>query len=89
MTDDNLICSHSLLNYIFKDSNLKIKSLSKDKFYKFTNTLLDCLPVFYENSINKINNSSDSAQTGIHQQAICCICDDNKSDVMLECCVKI
>lgn len=53
--------------------------ISIEEFYNFANSLMDCLPIFYEQSI--LRNKSSKME----ENEICCICDENKSDVMLEC----
>lgn len=57
--------------------------ITPNDFYNFYNVILECIPIFYEKSLstivtNKANNEDD----------LCCICDDKKSDIMLECCVR-
>ena len=41
---------------------------------------MDCLPIFYEQAITENITREDE---------LCCICDENKSDIMLECYVTI
>jgi hypothetical protein len=65
------------------------KFLTKNEFYKFYNTILDCLPVFYENSLQKIKDSTEAHSNSAREDELCCICEDKKSDVMLECCVRL
>lgn len=60
--------------------------VSYSEFYNFYNTLLECMPIFYENSITRL--STEKTDSGSEEENICCICDDKKSDVMLECCVS-
>jgi hypothetical protein len=50
---------------------------------------LDCLPVFYENSLHKIKDKTETRKKSTKEEELCCICEDKKSDVMLECCVRL
>lgn len=54
-------------------------------FYKFYNKLMQCLPIFYEHSILKRSKSKPKLEC---EDDLCCICEDKKSDIMLECYVN-
>jgi hypothetical protein len=62
--------------------------ISYSEFYSFYNTLLECIPIFYEDSITRLSLEKNSTPLN-EEENICCICDYKKSDVMLECCVSI
>jgi hypothetical protein len=52
-------------------------------FYDFYNTILECTPVFLDQTLTYNKESKDSVE-----DELCCICEDAKPDVMLECCVN-
>jgi hypothetical protein len=54
--------------------------ISPQEFYEFHNVVFECLPVFYQKSFVKSTTNKE--------EELCCICDDKKSDIMLECCVS-
>jgi hypothetical protein len=61
--------------------------ITSAEFFNFYNTLLECIPIFYEDSIIRLKCEKVTPQEKEKEEELCCICDDRKSDVMLECCV--
>ena len=86
--DNNNIFNQKIINVKIENEENKPKSAFKinpTEFYNFYNTLLECSPIFYENSILKTNPNKENKE---EEDDLCCICEDRKSDVMLKCCVS-
>jgi len=86
--NETSVLDHLLFSYFNKSEKIS-KFLTRHKFYKFYNTVLDCLPFFYENSFIKIKDNKEIQADSTKEEKLCCLCDDKKSDVMLECCVRL
>lgn len=72
-------------NFPSKQSIVTSKSftITPKEFYTFYNTILDCMSVFYEHSIFK-----STIKIREKEEELCCICEERRSDVMLECYVS-
>jgi hypothetical protein len=69
-----------------KNKRRKLFWIDLQTFYGFLNTLMDSLLLFYEHSIRKsIIKKSNPKE----EDELCCICDEKRTNIMLECCVRI
>ena len=63
-----------------------IHNLHYRYLYIISNSIINGLPLFYKEKINRSFKTKDIIQ---NEENTCPICDDNKVTVMIECCVKI
>lgn len=87
---ENLNFSKTLLSENEVESLLKSAfSINLTDFYKFYTDLMNSLPIFYENSLKKEKEQSliEKSHLNLTDDDLCCICDERKPDIMLECCV--
>ena len=50
---------------------------------------MDCLQIFYDNNIIKKRSYTIKPKRTIDEDELCCICEENKPNMMLDCYVNI